>query len=91
LSARAGSRWAGGRPGASGRPRGSGPDGKVTAEDIRAKVAELAEGVEGKVQAKLPVLRYAAVAGVVAVAVVAFWLGRRSGRERSTVVEIRRA
>jgi hypothetical protein len=80
----------GGRAAGDGRARGSGPDGKVTADDIRAKVAELAQGLEGQVQAKLPALRYAAVAGVAALVLAAFFLGRRSGRKRSTVVEIRR-
>ena len=46
--------------------------------------------MEAKAQATRPLLTYAAVGGVVLVALAAFWLGRRSGRRRSTVVEIRR-
>jgi len=80
-----------GRGGSRGaRPRGSGPGGRVTPEDIRAKVDELASGVESAAQAKVPLLRYAAIGGAALAVLVAFWLGRRSGRRRSTIVEIRR-
>jgi pyruvate/2-oxoglutarate dehydrogenase complex dihydrolipoamide acyltransferase (E2) component len=74
----------------NGRPTGSGPDGRITAEDIRQKAQELVAGVEDQVRSRLPLLTYAAAGAVVAVAVAAFLLGRRSGRRRSTVVEIRR-
>jgi hypothetical protein len=74
----------------NGRPTGSGPDGRITADDIKTRAQELVAGVEGQVRSKLPVLTAAAAGVVVAVAVAAFLLGRRSGRRRSTVVEIRR-
>jgi len=74
----------------NGRPIGSGPEGRITAEDIRAKAQELVAGVEGQVRSRLPLVTYVAAGAVVAVAVAAFLLGRRSGRRRSTVVEIRR-
>jgi hypothetical protein len=72
------------------KPIGSGPDGRVTPEDIRAKVEELAGGVEGQVQAAKPVLMYAAVGAALFVVLVSYWLGRRGGKRRSTIVEIRR-
>jgi hypothetical protein len=53
-------------------------------------VEEIAGGVQDQVQAKVPVLRYVAIGGAVVVVVVVFMLGRRSGRRRSTIVEIRR-
>jgi pyruvate/2-oxoglutarate dehydrogenase complex dihydrolipoamide acyltransferase (E2) component len=71
-------------------PEGSGPGGRITPDDIRGKLAEVTGGAETKVQAARPLLTYVAVGGVVAVALVAFWLGRRNGRQRSTIVEIRR-
>ncbi|HTW09619.1 MAG TPA: hypothetical protein VME46_19090 [Acidimicrobiales bacterium] len=74
----------------SERPRGSGPDGKITPDDIRAKMTEIAGGVQDEVQAKVPVLRYVAIGGAVVVVLAVFLLGRRSGRRRSTVIEIRR-
>jgi hypothetical protein len=72
------------------RPTGTGPGGAITPGDIRAKVEDLAGGVEDQVQAKVPVLRYVAIGGAVVVVLVVFVLGRRSGRRRSTIVEIRR-
>jgi hypothetical protein len=74
------------RPG----PVGSGPGGRITPEDIKVKAAELAGGAEAQVRAKLPLLTYVAIAGGAAVVVAVFLLGRRSGRRRSTIVEIRR-
>jgi len=71
-------------------PTGSGPGGRITPGDIKAKVAELAGDVEEQVEAKAPMVKYTAIAGAAAVLLVAFWLGRRNGRRRSTVVEIRR-
>ncbi len=73
-----------------GSPLGTGPGGRITPDDIKGKLEELVGGVEQKVQRAKPLLTYAAVGGAVALALVAFWLGRRSGRQRPTVVEIRR-
>ena len=73
-----------------GPAKGSGPGGRVTPDDIRAKVRQLAGGVETQVQAKVPLVRYAAIGSAAVVVLAAFWLGRRSGRRRSTIVEIRR-
>jgi hypothetical protein len=69
---------------------GSGPEGKITPDDLRAKAEELAGGVEAQVQAKLPFVKYVAIGGAALVVLAVFMLGRRSGRRRSTVVEIRR-
>jgi hypothetical protein len=82
----------GGRSGGRAKeaPRGSGPGGLITPEDIRAKAESLVAGVEGQVEAVKPTLTYVAVGGVLLIAFIAFWLGRRSGRSRSTLVEIRR-
>ena len=77
-------------PGSRSDVTGSGPGGHITPDDIRAKAQELAGGVENQVQAARPLLMYAAVGGALLVTLAAFWLGRRSGRRRSTVVEIRR-
>ena len=72
------------------RPEGTGPGGRITPDDIRAKVQDIAGGVETQVQAKVPILRYVAIGGAVLVVLLVFMLGRRSGRRRSTIVEIRR-
>jgi hypothetical protein len=70
--------------------RGTGPGGRITPEDIRTSAEDLAGGVEGDVQAVRPLMTYVAVGAGLLVVMAAFWLGRRSGRRRSTVVEIRR-
>ncbi|MGI8985044.1 MAG: hypothetical protein ACR2HM_11035 [Acidimicrobiales bacterium] len=65
-------------------------NGKISRADIESKLHEMRGDVEESAEAaKTPLM---AIAGGVAVAivVVAFLLGTRRGRRRSTVVEIRR-
>ena len=65
-------------------------NGKITRADIEGKLHEMRGEVEESAEAaKTPIM---AIAGGVAVAIVivAFLLGKRRGRRRSTVVEIRR-
>ena len=65
------------------------PD-RITRADIENKLHEIRGDVEETAQeAKTPIM---AIAGgvVVAIVVVAFLLGKRRGRRKSTVVEIRR-
>lgn len=67
-----------------------GTNGKITRGDIESKLHEMRGDVEESAEAaRTPIM---AIAGGVAVAVVllAFLLGKRRGRRRSTVVEIRR-
>lgn len=65
-------------------------NGKITRADIETKLHEMRGDVEESAEAaKTPIM---VIAGGVAVAIViaAFLLGKRRGRRRSTVVEIRR-
>ena len=65
-------------------------NGRITRADIEAKLKEMRGEVQETAEAaKVPIL---AVAGGVAAVVVimAFLLGKRRGRRKSTVVEIRR-
>lgn len=67
-----------------------GIDRKITPDDIRAKLQELSGPVnDGVQQAKSTGLAVAVAVGAVLV-VGAYVLGRRKGRKRSTIVEIRR-
>ncbi len=79
-----------GRGGESAAPHGSGPGGRITRDDIRAKLGELQGDVNETAQHARPVLTYVGVGAAVAVVVAAFLLGRSRGRRKSTVVEIRR-
>ncbi len=68
----------------------SGADQPVERSDIEAKLREIRGEVDTTATAAKPALMV--VAGVAAVAVffVAYSLGRRKGKKKSTVVEIRR-
>jgi hypothetical protein len=65
-------------------------DRPITRDDIEAKLREMAGGVDERVQAARPALLTGAVVGVSVLVVVAYLFGRRRGRRRSAVVEIRR-
>lgn len=62
----------------------------VTRDDIEAKLREMAGEVDDRVEAARPALLTGAVVGVSVLVVLAYLLGRRRGRRRSAVVEIRR-
>lgn len=70
--------------------KGSGPGGRVEIEDIRGKLNEIRGDIDDTTERAKPVALYGAVAGVVLLVGVAFVLGRRRGRRKSTWVEIRR-
>jgi hypothetical protein len=63
---------------------------RITRDDIESKFRELQAEVEVVEDEARNYALVAAVVGVVAVVAVAFVLGRRKGRRRGTVVEIRR-
>ena len=63
---------------------------KISRDDLENKLREMSGGMEDTVEAARPKLISSAVAGVVLVALVAYLLGRRRGRARSAVVEIRK-
>jgi hypothetical protein len=69
---------------------GSGPGGRVEISDIRAKLGEIRGEVDETTERAKPIALYGAVGATVVVIVIAFWLGRRRGRRKSTWVEIRR-
>ena len=65
-------------------------DRQITRADIEAKLAEIKDEVdETGERAKVPAMAIGAVV-VVAVVGVAYLLGRRSAKKKTTVVEVRR-
>lgn len=69
---------------------GSGPGGKITPDDLRAKLTEVRTELETTGEKARNTMTYVAVGAVIAAVGLAFLLGRRKGRRRSTIVEIRR-
>ncbi|MGH9181893.1 MAG: hypothetical protein ACRDY5_09280 [Acidimicrobiales bacterium] len=63
---------------------------RITPADLEVKLREITGDVEEKGEAAKPTVMMVAGLAVVAVVAVAYLLGRRRGRRRSTVVEIRR-
>jgi hypothetical protein len=74
----------------TGTPSGSGPGGRIEITDIRSKLEEIRGDTDEAVESAKPVALIAGIAGGVFLLGVAFWLGRRKGRRKSTWVEIRR-
>ena len=71
----------------TGRVAGSRP---ITRDDIEAKLRAIQGGTEAGADAARGVGIAAAIGGVVLALLVAYLLGRRRGRKRRSVVEIRR-
>jgi hypothetical protein len=63
---------------------------KISRDDLEAKLREMSGGVEDTVEAARPKLIGSAVGGLLLVVLIAYLLGRRGGRARSAVVEIRK-
>jgi ABC-type Fe3+-siderophore transport system permease subunit len=63
---------------------------KITRDDLEATFAELQSGIQGKVESKKSTLITAATIGAVVLMLVVFMLGKRSGKRKTTIVEIRR-
>lgn len=63
---------------------------KITPQDLEDKLRSLQGDVQGKIdEKKAPIAGVAAGAGILVLLIV-FFLGKRSGKKRSAVVEIRR-
>ncbi len=63
---------------------------KITRGDLETKLREVSGDVGETVEAAKPKIFGGAAAGLLLVVIVAYLLGRRRGRKRSAVVEIRR-
>jgi hypothetical protein len=74
----------------SAPPTGSGPGGRIEVSDIRNKLEEIKGDADETVERSRSMGVAVAVAGAVVIVGVAFFLGRRRGKRKSTWVEIRR-
>lgn len=63
---------------------------RITRNDLEAKFKALQDDVQGKVDDKKQTLVTAAVVGGVVLLLIFFLLGKRSGKRKTTLVEIRR-
>ncbi len=63
---------------------------RVSRDDLEAKFRELQGDVKDKVDDKKQPLLYGAMAGGVLLLLVVFLVGKRSGKKKTTLVEIRR-
>ncbi len=66
------------------------PVGKITPEDLENKLRAFQGGIQGKVASKKNTLVAAGSSGVMLLLIVFFLLGKRSGKRKTTLVEIRR-
>jgi hypothetical protein len=65
------------------------PD-KISPQDLENKFRALQDDIQGRVDEKKPAIATIAAGGGIALLILFFLLGRRSGRKRSAIVEIRR-
>ena len=68
----------------------SAPQGRVTRADIEAKFREIQAPVDTGVESGREIGKVAAVVGAVVVVGFAYLMGRRHGRKKRTIVEIKR-
>ncbi len=71
-------------------PTGTGPDGAITRDDLEAKLRELSDDVSETTETAKSYAMAAAVGVGLLIFAIAFRAGKKRGRRRSTVVEIRR-
>ncbi len=66
------------------------PTAHITRDDLEAKFRELEGGARDQAESAKTTIVTAGVIAAVIVLLLAFLLGRRAGKQRSTIVEIRR-
>ena len=63
---------------------------KITRRDLEGKFREIQDDVQGKVVSKKDTIKAVAIGAGVIIVLFVYLLGRRSGKKKTTVVEIRR-
>jgi hypothetical protein len=66
------------------------PPGRITKRDIEEKLRAVQGGVEESIQSRRQKLIAGGIAVAVLTLVISFLLGKRAGRSKNAVVEIRR-
>ena len=66
------------------------PATKITRDDLEARLQTFQDGLQGKVEDRKQTLLTAGAAVAALVVLVVFVLGRRAGKKKTTIVEIRR-
>jgi hypothetical protein len=69
---------------------GNGQRGPITREDLEAKLRDITGDVSESVDSARSIGLAIAVGAGVLLVVTAYWFGRRKGKKRKTVLEIRR-
>jgi hypothetical protein len=64
--------------------------GKISKSDIEQRLRNLQGGVEERITSQRQKIVTAVIAAAVLTVLLSFLLGRRAGRKKNTVVEIRR-
>ena len=63
---------------------------KISADDLRSKLQSFQDGIQGKVDDKKSTLMTVGGVTLLALLILFFLLGKRSGKKKTTFVEIRR-
>lgn len=63
---------------------------RITRADLERKFREIQDDVQGKVDSKRDTVKAVAIGGGVVLLLLVYVLGRRSGKKKTTLVEIRR-
>ena len=66
------------------------PPTKISPNDLRNKLQSFQDGVQGKVDEKRNTLAMAGGGALIVLLLLFFVLGKRSGKKKTTLVEIRR-
>lgn len=66
------------------------PTGKISPQDLENKLRAFQGDVQGKVDDKKSTLLTIGAGGLIVLLLVMFLLGKRSGKKKTTIVEIKR-
>lgn len=66
------------------------PAEKITPQQIENQLKSLQDDIQGRVEEKKTSIATVAAGGAVVLMIIFFLLGKRSGKKRSAIVEIRR-